>query len=338
MIARFRSWWKNTSKTLKIVQIIVLLVVVVLLIGGYFFNWTWTGFGPYTPPTSNFQREKTLYDWLQLAIIPVALAFGVWWLNRLQQQRDQKLADQRAQTERETAEKQAQAERDIALDNQREAALQDYIDNMSELLLHEKLRESGQTDEVRTIAHVRTLTVLPRLDGKRKGSVVQFLYESGLIQKDKKIIDLHGAILTGAILTGAFLVGADLRYANLSGADLYEANLRGADLRETILEEANLRGADLREANLREANLRGANLDVANLRGAILEEANLDVANLRGAILREAYLSEAYLGGADLSGADLSGADLGGAKVTDGELAKAKSLEGAIMPDGTKHA
>src|SRR2546421_4987859 len=112
MGARLRSWWKNTSKTLKIVQIFVLVVVVGLIvsfIGGYFFNWTWTGFGPYTPPTSDFQREKTLYDWLQLAIVPVALAFGVWWLTRLQQQRDQRLANQRAKSERE-----------IALDDQRE--------------------------------------------------------------------------------------------------------------------------------------------------------------------------------------------------------------------------
>src|SRR6266852_9177157 len=104
MGARLRSWWKNTSKTLKIVQIIGLIVVVGLIvsfIGGYLFNWTWTGFGPYTPPTSNFQREKTIYDWLQLAIIPAALTFGIWWLTRLQQQRDQQLADRQAQTERE---------------------------------------------------------------------------------------------------------------------------------------------------------------------------------------------------------------------------------------------
>ena len=91
---------------------------IALLIGGYFFNWTWTGFGPYTPPTSDFQREKTLYDWLQLLIIPAALAFGVLWFSHLQQQRDQRLAqlqhdrdqqlaDERAQTEREAAEKRA---------------------------------------------------------------------------------------------------------------------------------------------------------------------------------------------------------------------------------------
>ncbi len=161
MVSKLRSWWQNTSKPRLVLIITLLVILLVLLIGGYFFNWTWTGFGPYTPPTSDFQRGVTLYDWLQLFFIPAAIAFGVWWLNRLQQQRDQQLADQHAKTEREAAEKQAQAERkaaekraqvereaaerqaqterDVALDNQREAALQDYIDSMSELLLEKHL-------------------------------------------------------------------------------------------------------------------------------------------------------------------------------------------------------
>ncbi len=301
MLSRLRSWWQKTSKKRKIVQIFVLVIVIGLIvsfIGGYFFNWTWTGFGPYTPPTSNFQRGKTLYDWLQLAIIPVALAFGVWWLNRLQQQRDQKLADERARIEREVAEQHAKDEQEVATDNQHEAALQDYVDNMSELLLHEKLRQSGEDDEVRKIARVRTLTVLPRLDGKRKASVVQFLYESGLIDKGKSIVDLSGANLGGA----------DLDFAKLRGANLLRANLSLAGLQEADLQEANLQEADLRKAYLFGADLSGANLTIANL-------------------------SEA-----DLSGAFLREADLTGAKVTPEQWSKAKSLEGTIMPNGRKRA
>jgi oligoendopeptidase F len=130
-------------------------------------------------------------DWLQLAIIPAAIAIGVWWLNRLQQQRDQQLADQRAQVERAAAEKRAQIERDaaekraetgreIAEDNQHEAALQAYIDNMSALLLENDLSNQVQLDKVRKIGRVRTLTVLRRCDGKRKAIVLQFLCESDL--------------------------------------------------------------------------------------------------------------------------------------------------------------
>ena len=305
---------------MKIVQIgvfVAVIALIVLFILGYIFNWAWIGVGPYISPphpqNSDFQRGKTLYDWLQLAVIPVVLAVGVWWLTRLQHQRDQQLAEKRVQTEREAAEKQAQAEReaaekkaqtehDIAWYNQREQALQAYIDSLSELLLEKNLRESQPEDEVRNIARVRTLTVLPRLDEKRKGLVLEFLYESGLIYKGKCIIDLSGA--------------------DLSLADMLLINLGKADLT----------GARLVEANLKYANLLNAELGGTSLRRANLSEANLTEANLTSATL-----SEADLLGADLTGAILTEVDLRGAIVTTEQLNTAKSLKDATMPDGTKH-
>ncbi len=144
MVSRFRSWWQKTSKALDaviIISLVILLVLLVLIILGYSFNWSWTGL-----------QRRTLYDWLQLLIIPAVLAVGGYLFNYTTGQNEQKATQLRDQTER-----------DIALDNQREAALQAYIDNMSELLLEKDLRKSGDDDEVRKIARVRTLTVLPRL-------------------------------------------------------------------------------------------------------------------------------------------------------------------------------
>ena len=40
-------------------------------------------------------------------------------------------------------------------------------------------------EDVRAVARARTLTALTRLDGERKRSVLQFLYESGLISKGR---------------------------------------------------------------------------------------------------------------------------------------------------------
>jgi len=117
-----------------------------------------------------------------------------------------------------------------------------------------------QDEEVRTLARARTLTVLPSLDGFRKRSVVEFLYESGLITKEHSVLDLQGADLSGA---------------NLDGSDLRWANLDGAVLSGTKLSEAYLSGADLSETNLIRANLRGANLSEADLRGVALREASL---------------------------------------------------------------
>src|SRR6266702_3537868 len=102
--------WQNVKQHWAAIGVvgIGLVVVIVLILFGYRLDWT--GFN------GNIKSGKTLWDWLQLLIIPSVLTFGVWWLTRLQQQRDRQFAEQRAQTER-----------DIALDNQREATLQTYF-------------------------------------------------------------------------------------------------------------------------------------------------------------------------------------------------------------------
>jgi heme/copper-type cytochrome/quinol oxidase subunit 4 len=46
-----------------------LVALVILAIGGYTLNWTWTGFS-----------GNTLWDWLQLFILPIVLAITPIWL------------------------------------------------------------------------------------------------------------------------------------------------------------------------------------------------------------------------------------------------------------------
>ena len=316
---------------------------------GYAFIWLviqgysvgWTGLGKSVDPT----QAKTLWDWMDLLLVPLFLAGGIFLLNRSQRN-----------TERQRTEERATLEREIALDRQQEDALQAYIDRMSDLLLKEKLSKFS-TEEVRNVARLRTLTMLRGLDPKRKGSVLLFLKDSGLIDRDA-VIDLSGADLSGASLTFSNLSRVNLSEANLSGADLRGTNLSKAYLGATFLREADLRGANLAGADLFEASLNGANLNQtklskanltgADLRGCQLNEAdlreadlsgvNLNVVDLVGANLRGANLGGAKLLGADLREADLSQADLSGTQITEMEWEKAKSLEGTTMPDGTKHA
>src|SRR5205814_9715114 len=124
---------------------------------------------------------------LGVLAIPVVVGFGAAWFTTKQIQASEASNKQQHETELQ-----------IATDNQREAALQAYIDKMSELILDKNLFNS--TKEPRTIARVRTLTVLTRLDKERKWSVLQFLHESGLIGKGVRNIDLDGADLTDANL------------------------------------------------------------------------------------------------------------------------------------------
>jgi uncharacterized protein YjbI with pentapeptide repeats len=265
--------WRPTREqilwTVRIVIVLVLLLGTLTLIGLPF--------------------EITLWEWMKLLIVPAVIAAGGLWFNRQQRDREMEIAEQRAQDE----------------------ALQAFLEQISQLLTDEKrpLRRAQPGDDLSAVARARTSTVLRRVDSERKGRVVQFLYEAGLIRRDRLVLGLINADLEGAPLSMAELSEASLRGANLSGADLMLAKLGGADLRD-----ANLSGANIWWAYLRDADLRGA-----NLHGAVLWRADLR--------------------GANLVRADLTDADLSEVKgITNEELEQhAGSLERTTMPNGQKY-
>jgi len=286
-----------------------LLYTSIVVVGGYIL------FETIRLKNTGFQG-KSLWDWMELLVIPFVLALGAFYLNR----------SERA-VERQIAEDRAKLEREIATDRQQEAALQSYLDRIADLLLNAKLLTT-ESDEVRNVARVRTLTVLRGLDSMRKGIILKFLVEAGLIKKEKPVVDLRGADLSTA-----YLIFANLERVNLEGADLRRSNLRVANLEGANLNSANLGGADLTAANLESADLSGANFDSADLKATYLMLTNLEGAHLSGANLEGANLR-----GADLSGADLENANLRDAwSFVDKQLATVNFLKGAIMPDGTIH-
>jgi uncharacterized protein YjbI with pentapeptide repeats len=343
---------------------VVAAVVVLILVGQ---QYEWTGFGKSVQPKSDneeIQPRKTLWEWLQLFIVPLALAAIGLWFAAQQDAHQQKIEEKRAESDRHIEEQRAQ-----------DAALQAYLDQMSQLMLNGNLRSSKEGSEVRTLARARTQTVLGRLDSRRKGSVVKFLYEASLIEKENPVVslsavrlrgadlsdvELHDANLSGTYLNDANLNGTSLNDANLIEAHLSGANLSNANLISAEVSNAYLSNANLSDANLYEANLSSTSLNDANLNHAYLSDANLGDnaelidANLSGAELFHANLSGAYLIDANLSNATLSSANLSDASLIDANLSganlsgatgvaeeklekQAKLLEGATMPDGSLH-
>jgi hypothetical protein len=104
---------------------------------------------------------KPVWDWIQLLIVPALIPLAVAGFGIIQFASQQRAEDQRAQ----------------------QSTLQAYFDQMSHLLLEKDLRNSEADNDVRTLARARTLTVLETLDSDRKGRLVQFLYEAGLIKR-----------------------------------------------------------------------------------------------------------------------------------------------------------
>jgi hypothetical protein len=98
----------------------------------------WTGFG-----------NKTLWDWLQLLVVPVMLAIVGFLLAAAQQNIQQQAEEQRAQDE----------------------GLRSYFDSIGQQISDKTLQPENPDQEAQAQARARTLALLERLDPHRKKSV-----------------------------------------------------------------------------------------------------------------------------------------------------------------------
>jgi uncharacterized protein YjbI with pentapeptide repeats len=261
--------------------------------------------------------EQTLWDWLDLLFIPLVLVVGAYVLNRVGQKQAQLIENQRAESE----------------------AVRTYLDQMSHLMVDAHLHQSAQGSQTRILARALTLAVLEGLSSSYKRTILQFLYEAGLLNKQDPIIDLRNA---------------DLTRTNLSGMSVFDISLRGANLRGTVSmgqygESVRDRNPQLAEAWLRKQQrmegrswrpfgtphsvyLGGADLSEAHLEQALLAYIDLSDADLRRAVLQDVILDNADLSYAKLEDADLSEATLNwttfrGAMSSDRTQVKKSDLE-----------
>ena len=144
-----------------------------------------------------------------------------------------------------------------------------------------------------TLARALTLTVLSTVDLARKRSVLEFLYETGLIYREQVLLDESG------------LIKRRHNIVNLKQANLRTADLGGLDLRGAYLNPANLEGADLSGANLSGANLRKAYL----MDAYVSEEQVLSARSLEGAIMPNWQKYKDWLKDKEVRGEDRKNSD-----------------------------
>jgi uncharacterized protein YjbI with pentapeptide repeats len=224
------------------------------------------------PRHGSVPPDEPRRDWVELLIIPLALAvLGLIW-GVTQWAIDNKREDRRVA-----------ADRAATAEARQDTTLQTYLDQMSGLMLHERLLSSKLGDAVRSVAHTETVTTLHRLDDARKADVIQFLSDAGLVNQSNPVINLYEADASSVVLDEALLSSDDLSFLDLSDASLKRASLDGAVLKFATLTDADLEDASLTNAILQNATLTRADLKGANFMGANLLHANLDFADLEGA-------------------------------------------------------
>jgi hypothetical protein len=308
---------KIVSVVTWVLAVIVLAILALLMYGVIFPTRLqyWVGTAGYVAPNGTMvSAPKTLWDLVELLIIPAVLSIGALLFNRAERQ-----------AERRRIEENERLTREISAERNQESIVQTYIDRMSDLMIDKGLSASEKGSPVRAVARTQTRTVLYRLTGGRKGLVVRFLREAGLIESDDTIVNLAGTDLRKSKLNMTNLGACNLSRANLMNVELERATLHG-----TLLIRANLT-----KANLREADLRHARLSRANLSGADLSCCNLSNSDLIKAVFCNANVSRAIFDGAKLNGANFSKANLCGARFDKTEVSGAR-FQGALFDSDTR--
>jgi hypothetical protein len=260
---------KPWIKGLLSVLLFSLSIFLVIIISNWISNFKWSGF-----------QKKSFWDWLQLLIVPLMLAFGAFYLNYASETRDKQIAEEGKQQE----------------------LLKDYFSKMQTLILAEKTlpksnnKPTGSpsldqnqpklSPESQAIARALTLAVLDELDGKRKGKVISYLADSKLIIEDptlksKSEINLEHANLKDIVLQGVVMPFVKINNADMTNARLDNVDLSNSDLADSDLSEATLKNVKLIEAkvyrvNFTKTNLTGVNFSNTDLNNSNFYNATLD--------------------------------------------------------------
>lgn len=234
---------KPWIKGLLSVLLFSLSILLVIIISNWISNFKWSGF-----------QKKSFWDWLQLLIVPLMLAFGAFYLNYASETRDKQIAEEGKQQE----------------------LLKDYFSKMQTLIVETKKSKESQPNpdrapllpEFQPIAQALTLAVLDELDGKRKGKIIIYLAKSGLINKDRPLIDLETANLQKLELnnnwTGSLI--------QITGADMTEAQINDINFANSNLARSNLSHATLKDVTFENSDLSGVNIDGATLKNVTFKK------------------------------------------------------------------
>jgi hypothetical protein len=126
----------------QILWTVGILAVIVVIVGfAYVYEWEWTGL----VKDPHFHK-RTLWEWLNLLIVPAVLALGGYLFTRSENRRT-----------REDAVRQRRLDRELAEDRRQDDTLQAYLDGMSQLLTDKELplHRTQSGDSLSTVARAR---------------------------------------------------------------------------------------------------------------------------------------------------------------------------------------
>ena len=344
---------KLYKKVLSLFSLLILSLIVIDIFQYYNFD---TGFySRYVKLKEGYHYipYKTLWDWMQLLIIPIALVLGGYFLNRSEKRREVKAAEKRAKIDREIAKQQREEDKSIAFEQRmleleiakvrnEEKVLSKFLDEMSGLILEKNLISSAEGDLIRQFARIRTISALHQLSENRVNIVFNFLRDTNLIRsiynrvEDEKI-DLNGVKFRNVDFSLSYLELVKFNESNFINSKFLETNFVNAycenayfdycDFEKAILNNAKFQRVKITGSNLKKSSLWSIDLTYAQISNSSFENPEFIGAKLNSARFKELNLANAKLHGAKVNKTNFISCDLDKSEFNGAEL------EGAVFED-----
>ncbi len=259
MIRRITEWlkrvvghlisWLKKWQVWAFVLLLLFIAVLVVFIRNTSFDWR-----PYDSSTQNV-RNPTLWDFLELFIIPTFLVLGGFALDRVNRQRERERQKLEAEKNQKEVAHREKLKEDIERERYQRINLREFMDRIESLYTGKGEELFNINEPARVTARARIKHVLHQADMKRKQHVIDFLLDSSLALvthgQDKKCSLLEGFSLEQTDFCGLKMRGIDLTHVNLKGAHFENSS----DLSDACLLNANVSGTNFSETLLSDANL-----------------------------------------------------------------------------------
>lgn len=200
---------------------------------------------------SENEKIKTLWDWLDLLIVPASIGIIGWIYKEYEKSKE---------------------ERRLKEDKYSDT-LDSYFKVMTDLMLNSKLPKNKQS---RKIARTRTIVALENLDGERKGQIFQFLKETKLLDK----IDILGANFSegdfeGLVFRNQILKGINFKNSNFDNSYLDGSQFVSCDFDSCTFSNSSLIGVDFFYSKLNNSSIRNTDITTVKFEGVELNNADL---------------------------------------------------------------
>lgn len=317
----FKEKWQWVQTVVQNNPLVTLLTIVMVLIVAFF---VWKVIFEFNSPLiRELGFNQSLWAWMDLLIIPVALAVAAYALSKLQKESEQRVAERREEENRQLAERREEENRRRDDEKQSRDTYQSFVDFVEKFFHNHKgqLQIFEEDHPIRSIVQARTTHTLTILNETWRPLYFQFLLVSGLTtggrQKENATGDESSSLDNKTIYAG-ILRNADLRLINLDKVDLFSADLQRVNLERCKLHETVLINVDLSDAKLKDAQLIGVQLT-----NGILLQAQMEGVNLENCVLKKANLSKS-----NLSKSKIKSCAFGGDKEDEGS-----NLSGALLEE-----